>query len=382
MPKVSIVIPVYNTYEYLSECLDSVINQTLSDIEIIVVNDGSTDNSEELCKRYACCDSRIKLISQENRGVAVARRVGANAATSPYVGFVDSDDTIESDYYESLLADMADCDLVTSAARYEDGYLWKDNIPSGIYSSQTDMQYIIDNMIMVGDSYTRGISGAIPCKLFKRDLACEIFDTVNPKIYLSEDVEFICRYLLRCEAVNVTDICKYNYRTRHESICHLKHEDVMINFNMLYLSLRDAFMGHPRQQRLIEQLEMYIASYIPELPFRMGFAPQQKLLKFVNPIFNELRGQKIALYGAGNVGLDYYLHLLRAGHNPVVWVDKNYEKYEGLPVNPVTDLKVFEYEVIVIAVNERKLAESIKEELCAMGLEAEKILWNAPICVL
>lgn len=151
MPKVSIVIPVYNTYEYLSECLDSVINQTLSDIEIILVNDGSTDNSEELCKRYACCDSRIKLISQENQGVAVARRVGVNAATSPYVGFVDSDDTIESDYYELLLTDMADCDLVTSVARYEDGYLWKDNIPSRIYSSQTDMQYIIDNMIMVGD---------------------------------------------------------------------------------------------------------------------------------------------------------------------------------------------------------------------------------------
>ncbi len=101
-PKVSIIIPVYNTEEYLKQCLDSIINQTLKDIEIILINDGSTDNSGKICDEYALRDTRIRVIHQENQGVSVARNKGIETAQGEYLGFIDSDDKIDLDFYEKL----------------------------------------------------------------------------------------------------------------------------------------------------------------------------------------------------------------------------------------------------------------------------------------
>lgn len=115
MPKVSVIIPIYNTEKYLRKCLDSVCNQTLSDIEIICVNDCSTDNSLEILEEYASKDNRIKLIDfKENKGAAVARNAGIDEAKGEYIGFVDSDDYIDSDFYEKLYneAKLSDADVV------------------------------------------------------------------------------------------------------------------------------------------------------------------------------------------------------------------------------------------------------------------------------
>ena len=112
IPKVSLIIPVYNAEKYLQECLDSAINQTLENIEIIIVNDGSTDNSLTICKRYSQKDSRIKLISQKNSGVAVARNIALQTATGEYIAFMDSDDYIDKnmlfDMYTKAKRDNAD----------------------------------------------------------------------------------------------------------------------------------------------------------------------------------------------------------------------------------------------------------------------------------
>ena len=102
MPKVSIVIPTYNVEQYLKECLDSVINQTLKDIEIICVDDGSTDNSGKILDEYAAKDSRIKVIHKENGGYGKAMNVGIDNATGEYIGIVEPDDYIEFDMYETL----------------------------------------------------------------------------------------------------------------------------------------------------------------------------------------------------------------------------------------------------------------------------------------
>lgn len=101
-PKVSVIVPVYNVEKYLSKCIESIINQTLKDIEIILVNDGSTDNSGKIIDRYAVKDKRIKVIHKKNEGQGSARNAGIDIATGEYVGFVDSDDWIDSDMYENL----------------------------------------------------------------------------------------------------------------------------------------------------------------------------------------------------------------------------------------------------------------------------------------
>lgn len=101
-PKVSVIIPVYNVEQYLRECLDSVVNQTLKDIEIICVNDGSPDNSLAILEEYAAKDERIKIINKENGGLSSARNCAIPLAQGEYIGFVDSDDWIDLDFYEKL----------------------------------------------------------------------------------------------------------------------------------------------------------------------------------------------------------------------------------------------------------------------------------------
>lgn len=122
MPKVSVIIPVYNTEKYLRKCLDSVCNQTLYDIEIICINDCSLDSSFELLKEFAQQDDRIKLIDfNENKGAAAARNAGLDAAQGEFVGFVDSDDFVDADFYEKLYtkAKETDADAVKSLLKID-----------------------------------------------------------------------------------------------------------------------------------------------------------------------------------------------------------------------------------------------------------------------
>ncbi len=102
MPKISVILPIYNVEKYLSQCLDSIVNQTLKDFECICVNDGSTDNSLSILQEYANKDSRIKIISQENKGVSAARNAGLKSTCCPYITFVDPDDWLQNNYLERL----------------------------------------------------------------------------------------------------------------------------------------------------------------------------------------------------------------------------------------------------------------------------------------
>lgn len=128
--KLSVIIPVYNVSEYLRQCLDSVINQTFTDMEIILVNDGSTDNSAEICAEYKQKDSRIIFIEQENAGLAAARQAGLDIANGEYITFVDSDDWLELNMYETMLSaayednvDIVFCNTYRNESKKETPYM-------------------------------------------------------------------------------------------------------------------------------------------------------------------------------------------------------------------------------------------------------------------
>ena len=140
MAKLSIIIPIYNAEQTLGRCLDSVVNQTLRDIEIILVDDGSTDDSFSLCEEYAQRDSRIILIhKEENKGLVAARKTGIEKAPSEYVTYIDSDDWIDPDTYRELVLEMENdgSDLVIAGHYTEDeGKIEAVNgeVEAGVYS--------------------------------------------------------------------------------------------------------------------------------------------------------------------------------------------------------------------------------------------------------
>ena len=123
---ISVIVPVYNVEEYLEECLESIRKQTYKDIEVILVNDGSTDGSREICERFCQVDSRFRLINQENQGQSVARNRGFKESVGQYIMFVDSDDAVKENIVEVLLSYMkADVDLVECNLVYNQEKLQK-----------------------------------------------------------------------------------------------------------------------------------------------------------------------------------------------------------------------------------------------------------------
>ena len=129
MNKISVIVPVYNVEKYLKRCLDSIINQTFKDIEIICINDGSTDNSGEILNSYAQKDKRIKIIEQTNSGLSAVRNKGIDIASGEYISFIDSDDWIDKNFYENLYnaackndADIAACGIIR-LSEYRKKYL-------------------------------------------------------------------------------------------------------------------------------------------------------------------------------------------------------------------------------------------------------------------
>ena len=145
-PKISVIVPVYNTEKFLPTCLESIINQTYQNLEIIIINDGSTDSSLTLCEQYQKQDKRIKIINKKNEGQAIARNTGIKEATGNYIHFIDSDDFISLNYYENMLKAGAktNADILlgevynekhpNTSIKYQDIYLLK-NLDDKIYKT-------------------------------------------------------------------------------------------------------------------------------------------------------------------------------------------------------------------------------------------------------
>lgn len=206
LPKVSISVPVYNSEKYLFQCLDSLINQTLKDIEIIIVNDGSNDKSESICCEYADRDKRIKLINKPNGGLATARQVALESARGDYFCACDSDDWVEPTMYERLyekaIESNADIVMCDSWSEYPDSKKIKHS-----YSYRLE-----DRKDLLGDA----LNGKFPCqvwnKMFKRELFKKYDISWEPGINLGEDFLIMLKILQHPVKVEYIAETLYHYR--------------------------------------------------------------------------------------------------------------------------------------------------------------------------
>lgn len=235
-PIVSIIIPVYNVSEYLHECLDSVINQTFSDIEIICVNDGSTDDSLSILQKYATEDNRIVIIDKSNGGLSSARNAGLELSKGKYVNFIDSDDFIELDTIESAVNRINGADAV----------FYGTNIFGDAMTNRrkTDEEYyrIKFTGFVELDTYVRSNTDVSAWnKLFRKSII-DKYNIKFPDKLLFEDYSFYWKYVFCCKNVYYLPDKKYNYRRREGSIMnkvfagssksmdHLFAAEVIFNF--------------------------------------------------------------------------------------------------------------------------------------------------------
>ncbi len=198
---ISIIVPVFNVNQYIDQCIQSILNQSYQNLEILIMDDGSTDGSSEICAGYAKQDERIRFIRQEHQGVAAARKNAVRYATGKYLGFVDADDYVDREMFELLIGQMENVDLVTSGFRYvHDNLSHFDELTAGEYRTDEQMAYLIDNMILLKNSAKQGIITNIWNKLFRTDIAKDVFLKVNEHITFAEDCEFLYRYILKWQA--------------------------------------------------------------------------------------------------------------------------------------------------------------------------------------
>ena len=203
---ISVIIPVYNGEKYISECIESVLKQTFRDFEIIVINDGSTDNTAEICRKF----KNIRYFYQENKGVSKAREKGLQVSKGEYITFIDSDDTIKSDFLETMLCEMENCDIVCCNSIDEIEY------KSDIYINEdeilTDKERIYKDYFSL-KRYTTCIWG----KLFKRS----ILDKVEfPQMEYAEDTFVVQRYFEICGKIKLLRYAGYFYRDNEHGKMH------------------------------------------------------------------------------------------------------------------------------------------------------------------
>lgn len=212
----SVIIPVYNVEKYLEKCVKSVINQTFQDMEIIVVNDGSTDSSLDICKKMASVDSRIILIDKKNGGLSDARNVGLDIAKGQYIAFLDSDDYLCESAYETMLGSAIkdDLDIVVGypIITYEDGKC-----------EHTAKRRKVEESIVSGEEYLvscvneASMLWPVQFSVYKHDL---IKDLKFKKGVLHEDMLWTPQAFLKAKRVKCLDYEFYYYLMRSQSITH------------------------------------------------------------------------------------------------------------------------------------------------------------------
>ena len=211
-PLISVVIPIYNVENYLNECVDSVINQTYKNIEIILVDDGSPDNCPKICDEYAKKDNRIKVIHKKNGGLSDARNCGINQSNGEFIAFVDSDDYIEKDYLSSMYKNLKDNDVKIAACGYVN--LVNDKDVRIINYENIEKKY----STIEAEKYLNivGYFNVSSCnKLFDKKLFENIKFPLNKK---SEDWFIMYKLIEKSGGLYYSSVPKYYYRQRVGSI--------------------------------------------------------------------------------------------------------------------------------------------------------------------
>ena len=214
---ISVIVPVYNVEKYLSRCLDSIINQTYKNLEIILIDDGSPDNSGKICDEYAKQDSRIKVIHKENGGVSSARNVGLENATGDYITFVDSDDWIEVDMYECMLAQNQDVnyDIIKCSHIFE------------YVNKKTNSDFIYKNSILIEKEQEKEefielvlegkVMPSLWSMLIKRNKINELSLEFNESLIIGEDFIFTLELFFFVNSIYIYNKHLYHYFIHEES---------------------------------------------------------------------------------------------------------------------------------------------------------------------
>lgn len=224
MPEISIIVPIFNSEKYLNYCIESLLNQTFTDIEVILINDGSTDNSLYICQEYAKIDNRIKVINQQNAGVSAARNNGLKYSVGKFIMFCDSDDTVSPYWCEAMHKSILiyPYALNVSNVTRDKNCLTKTN--PDINNSTSEINYY--------HLFKIALSGYTPNKIFDASIIKSNDIKFDIKYSIGEDVKFIIEYLQYCNKIVYIESKLYYYNSVESSITQKYNYNAFNSFLM------------------------------------------------------------------------------------------------------------------------------------------------------
>ncbi|WP_296878365.1 glycosyltransferase [Thomasclavelia sp.] len=244
--KISVIVPIYNAEKYLFTCLNSIVNQSYSNLEIILIDDGSIDNSLNICNEFAAKDKRIKVIHKDNQGVSAARNDGIEYSSGYYIAFVDSDDYLELDMYERMMKinNQYDCDIVMCDCYKENNEkkeIFTHSIREGFYNHDMLVKEYFPTLLMTNSvDYPPTISNWV-C-LFKRKVIIKHKIRYKAGMRFSEDLLFGSQFMYYANSFYyMKNQCLYHYVLNENSVTHTYYKDKWKIMKQLYLAIDDFF---------------------------------------------------------------------------------------------------------------------------------------------
>lgn len=277
-PLLSVIVPVYNTETYLNHCLDSILAQDFTDYELILVDDGSTDRSGDICDRYAAAHPHIRCLHQTNGGHTCARQNGVRASRGEYIAFVDSDDWIDPGMYRRMCraaketgADIIHCDF--TAVMPHKSKVCGTPFSPGLYDKKQLENTVYPSMIYFGTYFVFGIAPNLWNKLFRRSILEHYLFRLPHDIIVGEDGPITYACMLEAASVYFCEEAFYNYRSNTDSVSHHMNAKRLAENHVMFDTYRQFIdtAAYPYIQKQLQYFFVY-----------------QSLLTFV-PIFQSMR---------------------------------------------------------------------------------------------
>lgn len=378
-PLVSVVVPIYQIDRYLGTCIESLMNQTYRNIEIILVDDGSPDRAPEICDLYAKKEARIKVIHKTNGGLVSARKAGLEASSGEYVGYVDGDDWVAPGFYEALVTAICEYNSdIAIAGMSRDLFSISSKItskiPEGNYEGER-LEKLKRNMLTFERFSHIGISTYVWNKLFKREKLLKYQMIVDNGISIGEDAAVTYPYLMECNRVSVIDNCDYHYRQREDSMLKQStaYSKEAEGLKKLYFHLVSAAEQYGAEYNYKNQIRDFVLGFCI---MRSGGVLKEIRDEF-SPYNREFYGSDIVVYSAGTFGQQLMRRIEENNYCKVVgWIDVDYNEYRRccLDVDPIETIDFLEYDYVLVATVDGIMADHIKSKLMWRGIPENKIL--------
>lgn len=357
MKLISVIVAIYNSAPYLHQCVNSILSQSYENLEVILVNDGSTDESHYLCEYFKKIDNRVKVIHKENAGLVNSRKTGIQIATGEYICYVDGDDWLLPDYISSyayeILKNPTDVIIASHHKEFVGSFERQDNnIAYGSYNKKEMKEKVYPYLISDKSFFRHGIFTYSWGKMYKRELALRTQLKVPNSLHMGEDAAFLYPLLFKAESISIINYCGYVYRQRANSILKNfeNYNKELLKLIELWSHLKNELISYNKESNTLKQIDEY---FLISAISRTGlFLGDDEKFDYLDLLKDIPINSKICLYNSGSFGQKIYTNIQNTKYYEIVaWIDRDYNESNimHLPVVSPSEITNLSFDYVIVA---------------------------------